>query len=269
MASINNEFDPFWMFKTQSSLHLPESASDISSLGMESFDMERILTNFGISTLVISALDKIISWADTKYSEYLVKDFLNYLKSGDLVKQSELIPEITFDLILISYVAYMLKANAKSKCGTLKSLTKGSYKWLTEEKQPSNNNWFANWMSWIGQSVFENFKIVPPLINKRLFAFITNCYKPFGYLNKEDYGKLLAYYLLEKHTQYEQLIPLSSHPLGRYSILELLSPPKGSDTVLYLNKRYANYDTIKGHDKSFKEFGEMIKDMPIGHADIY
>jgi hypothetical protein len=275
MDAIDGNFNPFWMFEENgnASISLPTNITTVDVGGeseslIESLHIPENLMNFGLGAVAKNALRKFFDFAAKLYAKFLVKSFLEYLYFQDEKMRAKLVPEITFDLIVVSYVWSMLHVNGKNRGNRTKIAIKGLFKSITEKEQPYRN-WFYNYPAWCGYFHCEAFKIVPLIISSRIISFLTNCFVPFRFISREEYERCLDRFVLTKHTQYERLVTPNNHPLAVNSVLKLVSSPRVSDTNRYFRSRYEHHQYIADNEKNFKNFLKNIEDMPTGKDSFY
>jgi hypothetical protein len=226
-----------------------------------SFNIERIIEGCAISYGVDYVLWKVIDLSDEQFSKETLNDLLKYVHSQPDVDM-ETIYQVAFDLVLLSYPIYMRKSFMKAHYSSLTNTIKGTFNYITSSEEKS----LDNYSHFLIKENFKYFKQVPVDINRRLLAFLTNCYVYIKCITGEEYIELLSYFILEECTQFEKMRPYRKHPLRKLKVIDLITSPMQAKTVTYLDNRYFECDHIKGSDEYsefFKRFEEDIPFMPV------
>lgn len=269
MTSDNS--DPFWMFNNElvnsSKIKLPGSLEN-KHTRLGSFDVVHVvqsaMTSFGVSLAVGYAVDKFFEKVEQESSRLILNDLLEFVSHNLSIRT---IYQVTFDLILISYPHYYLKSHEIAKNPAKSSYIKGTYNFLTSNKKKSTSfkESFFNFIDSLVEVdskrrdiIFESVSIN---INRRVFAFVTNCYAKYGQtiLTEEEYTNILSYFIKDDWMKIDNITPYhGDHKLGNHTILNLITSSKLKDTTNYFESKYQMYKYVLDQS-DYKIFEERLK----------
>lgn len=242
MSVIPHDFDPFWMFKEGASIPFNLSTTSLQGVGAQMKDAGVSVTSNLAAGLVVDALwFGLRSWVSKTVDGFRVTHMLTHVEQHMKPGADKLIlvSQATFDLMLVSYVhcyhEVVLNNHGSSRFKDVKTLVE---LWrndtLTLER-------------FIRKTVEKNQQFddtfIPAGVNHCTLAFITNCYKPCGWITARDCQDLWNYYKGSSIADFEAKTPDGAHPLGAIPMGKLLRP--APETVMrYLDNRYSGYRSL-------------------------
>lgn len=262
-----DKFDPYWYLKEE---HKP---GIISQFHLDPAVFTK-MTNPGIvfNNLLEGALKGfIIDFFNESYRKKIIKGEILYFIYHAYIKKQDNhldIHKLTFDFTFVCFLQTMCWIYSRNEDNNLSFYFQGALKNEITKKLGGGFNGYLNTVQYLK---FKRFVIAPVIIKHAVYTLLINLYTKFELITKREFDELCAIYIVEKHTDYEKILPNDKHPLQGCTILQSILNKERVRVIPYFEKEYNDKDFAKAINKLMERFykGCQWDDIPYQVVMIY